>query len=199
MKKLIVAVLAGLVLLFLSHAANAATKAWYVHETDLKVRAKPNSYILGRLYQNERMDIQDIDSNGWGYGYAYGQVNRCVWVQFSGPGVTYFTTHGTVVSTRCRTTNRYLALSEFTNGQIWGEEDGEFHTLSKETHMWDNWLWGGRWGNHRHRGKAPAGSLMKIRYTTNDGVGVMARPCVKGANGKLDCLSDWIFIERATL
>lgn len=153
---------------------------------------------MGRLYTNQRMDVQDIDSNGWAYGYAYGHVNRCVWAQFREHGNTNFWTHGTPVSNRCRTSGRYLQQSEYTNGEIWGSTDGEFHTLPKATHMWDNWVWGGQWGNHNYRGVSPAGSLWKIRYTTNDGGGVMARPCSRNPDG-IQCHSDWIFIQRSSI
>jgi hypothetical protein len=186
------ALIVALVTLF--QGANAAT-AYYVKSNSVYVRSYPGGYAMGRLYINQRIDIQDIDSNGWAYGYAYGHVNRCVWVQFQQHGVTNFWTHGTTVSNRCRTSNRYLDMSEFTNGQIWGSGDGAFYVLPRATHMWDNWVWGGRWGNHSYRGVSPAGSLWKIRYTTNDGGGVMARPCKDYGT----CYDDWMFIQRSSI
>lgn len=192
-----------------------ATTAYYVSANDVYARAKPQSYAMGRLYNHTntnqgRMDIQYVDSNGWAYGYAYGYVNRCVWAQYSyrrsdGSYGVNFRTNGTTVSTKCRTTNIYLETSEFSNGEIWmnsDNTDGVVHKIARDTYMWDNWLWGGGWGNNFYRGIAPAGSHWKIRYTTNDGVGVMARPCATDANGNVvpnSCSSDWFFIQRSSL
>ncbi len=169
---------------------------------DVYVRPKAGSYAMGRLYTDQRVDIQYIDSNGWAYGYAYGYVNRCVWVQYSYSRQVNFWTHGTTVSNKCRTTNRYLDNSEFTNGEIWSNSagnDGIVHRIARDTHAWDNWAWGSAWGNHHYRGISPAGSYWKIRYTTNDGAGVMARPCYHDSTGTLKCVSDWYFIQRSAL
>jgi hypothetical protein len=187
-------------LVALSRGANAAT-AYYVSASSVYVRSQPGEYVMGRLYYGQRMDIQHIDSNGWAYGYAYGHVNRCVWAQFRENGNTNFWTHGTTVADRCRNSNKYLSQPEFTNGEIWGRgtSDGVFYTLPRATNMWDNWVWGGRWGNHSYRGVSPAGSLWKIRYTTNDGAGVMARPCSRNANGGVTCYHDWMFIQRSSI
>jgi len=186
-------------LVALSREANAAT-AYYVTASSVYARSQPGEYTMGRLYYDQRMDVQHIDAYGWAYGYAYGHVNRCVWAQFREHANTYFRTHGTTVSDKCRNTNRYLSQSEFTNGEIWGRgtNDGVFYTLPRATYMWDNWVWGGRWGNHSYRGVSPAGSLWKIRYTTNDGAGVMARPCSQNAGG-ITCYHDWMFIQRSSI
>lgn len=179
-----------------------AAKAYYVKVQDVYARPRPQSYAMGRLYTDQRIDIQYVDSNGWGYGYAYGYVNRCVWVQYSYYGNVNFWTNGTTVSNKCRTTNIYLSNSEFTNGEIWNNSsgtDGVVHRIARDTYAWDNWAWGQRWGNHYYRGVSPAGSYWKIRYTTNDGVGVMARPCYFGSDGKLSCVRDWYFIQRSAL
>lgn len=181
----------------------AAATAYYVSAVDVYARAKPQSYAMGRLYTDERMDIQYVDSNGWAYGFAYGSVQRCVWAQYSYNTSRNFWTHGTTVSDKCRTTDRYLTTSEFTNGEIWTNaagDDGVVHRLARDSHSWDNWQWnGGAWGNPVYRGVAPAGSEWKIRYTTKDGVGVMARPCSRDAAGTLSCRSDWFFIQRSSL
>ncbi|MGH8081944.1 MAG: hypothetical protein ACREP7_15320 [Lysobacter sp.] len=190
------------VLLALSAQTAGAATAYYVNRVDVYARAKPQSYAMGRLYTDDRMDVQYVDSNGWAYGYAYGYVNRCVWAQYSNHSEVNFRTNGTAVANRCRTSNMYLSDSEFSNGEIWTNSagtDGVTHTLSQASHMWDNWVWGGAWGNHVYRGVAAAGSVWKIRYTTNDGVGVMARPCVTNSAGTLECLSDWYFIQRSSL
>jgi hypothetical protein len=179
-----------------------AAKAYYVKVQDVYVRAKPQSYAMGRLYTDQRIDIQYVDSNGWGYGYAYGYVNRCVWVQYSYYSNVNFWTNGTTVSNKCRTTNMYLSTGEYSNGEIWTNSagtDGVVHRISRDTYAWDNWAWGSGWGNHYYRGVSPAGSYWKIRYTTNDGVGVMARPCYFGSDGVLRCASDWYFIQRSAL
>lgn len=196
-------------LLSFSQTADAAT-AYYVDATDVYVRSKPQSYAMGRLYNQTntsqgRMDIQYVDSNGWAYGYAYGYVNRCVWAQYSyrradGSYAVNFRTNGTTVSDKCRTSNIYLDTSEFTNGEIFMNStntDGVLITLPRATNMWDNWNWNGAWGNQVYRGVAAAGSIWKIRYTTKDGVGVMARPCVTRGTGAIECLSDWYFIQRS--
>lgn len=198
-------------LILFAQTANAAT-AYYVTAQDVYVRAKPQSYAMGRLYNHTntgqgRMDIQYVDSNGWAYGYAYGYVNRCIWAQYSyqnssGGYSTNFRTNGTTVSDKCRNTNRYLEISEFSNGEIFMNEsntDGQIHTLSAASNTWDNWSWGSGTGNNNYRGVTPAGSKWKIRYTTNDGAGVMARPCSYDAGGNLSCASDWYFIQRSTL
>lgn len=198
-------------LLASAQTAQAAT-AYYVSAQDVYVRPKPQSYAMGRLYNytntgQGRMDIQYVDSNGWAYGYAYGYVNRCVWAQYSyrddaGVSRTNFHTNGTTVSDKCRTTNMYLSNSEFTNGEIWSNAsgtDGVIHTLSAASNTWDNWSWGNGTGNNIYRGVTPAGSIWKIRYTTNDGAGVMARPCSYDAGGTLSCASDWHFIQRSAL
>ncbi|MEJ7849090.1 MAG: hypothetical protein WKF92_13480 [Pyrinomonadaceae bacterium] len=197
-------------LLGFSQGADAAT-AYYVDATDVYVRSKPQSYAMGRLYNHTntgqgRMDIQYVDSNGWGYGYAYGYVNRCVWAQYSyrrtdGSYAVNFRTNGTAVSDKCRTSNIYLDTSEFTNGEIFmnsSNTDGVMVTLPRGTHMWDNWLWTGAWGNSVYRGYVGPGSIWKVRYTTKDGVGTMARPCVTRGTGAVECLSDWYFIQRSS-
>lgn len=179
--------------LMIAQTASAAT-AYYVNATDIYVRSHAGGYAMGRIYRDQRMDIQYIDSNGWAYGYAYGYVNRCVWAQYQENGNVRFWTHGTAVSNKCRTTNMYLDHPEFTNGEIWGTNDGVMIRIARDTHMWDNWAWGQAWGNHNYRGVSPAGSYWKIRYTTNDGAGVMARPCNATAT---ECYSDWMFIQRS--
>lgn len=203
------ALLAGLLLF--AQTSNAAT-AYYVSATDVYARSKPQSYAMGRLYNQTdtgqgRIDIQYVDSNGWGYGYAYGYVNRCVWVQYSyrdsaGVSRSNFRTNGTTVSDKCRTTNIYLDTSEFTNGEIFMNStntDGVIITIARDTNAWDNWRWdGAATGNSFYRGVSPAGSKWKIRYTTKDGAGVMARPCSYDAAGSLSCSSDWHFIERSS-
>lgn len=191
------ALLAGLAAL--APNAQAAT-AYYVRVNDVFVRSHAGGFAMGKLYTNQRMDIQYVDPDGHAYGYAYGYVNRCVWAQFTVHGSANFRTHGTRVADRCRNTGRYLQPSEFTNGEIWGSNDGMLYTIRGDTHMWDNWVWGGRWGNHNYRGVAPAGSVFKIRYTTNDGVGVMARRCTRNAGGSITCHPhDWLFIQRSSL
>lgn len=190
----------------------AAATAYYATATDVYVRPRPQSYAMGRLYNHTntsqgRMDVQYVDSNGWAYGYAYGYVNRCVWAQYSyrddaGVSRTNFRTNGTTVSNKCRTTNIYLENSEFTSGEIWSNAsgtDGEIRTITRESQTWDNWSWGNRTGNNNYRGVTPAGSKWKLRYTTNDGAGVMARPCSTNSSGVLSCASDWYFILRSAL
>jgi len=204
-----VALFTGLLVSF--QTANGAT-AYYVTATDVYARSKPQAYAMGRLYNHTntgqgRMDIQYVDSNGWAYGYAYGYVNRCVWAQYSyrrsdGSYGVNFRTNSTTVSNKCRTTNIYLDTSEFTNGEIFMNStntDGVIITLARDTYAWDNWQWnGGAWGNHNYRGVSPAGSKWKVRYTTKDGVGTMARPCFYDASGTLSCSSDWHFIQRSS-
>ena len=193
------ALFAGLAIL--APTTQAAT-AYYVRVNDVMVRSQPGEFAMGRLYTNQRMDIQYVDPNGWAYGYAYGHVNRCVWAQFTVHGSANFWTHGAQVADRCRNTGKYLQPSEFTNGEIWnsGSGDGFIYTIPRATHMWDNWVWGGRWGNANHRGVAPAGSVFKIRYTTNDGVGVMVRRCTRNLDGSITCHPhDWLFIQRSSL
>lgn len=180
-----------------SQVANAST-AYYVRVADIYVRPRPQSYAMGRLYKDERMDVQYIDANGWAYGYAYGFVNRCLWAQFRERNAVNFSTHGTEVSNRCSASHPYLADSDFTNTEIWHNStgnDGLEFTLKRPTNIWDNWVWGGRWGNHRYRGTAPAGAIWKIRYTTKDGGGVMARRC----RARGDCDINWVFIERGSI
>ncbi len=204
------AILVAVICVF-SHTTRAAT-AYYVSATDVYARSKPQSYAMGRLYNHTntgqgRMDIQYVDSNGWAYGYAYGYVNRCVWAQYSyrddaGVSRTNFRTNGTTVSDKCRTTNMYLDTSEFTNGEIFMNStntDGVIVTLASDTNAWDNWRWdGSATGNSLYRGVSAAGSKWKVRYTTKDGAGVMARPCSYDAAGSLSCASDWHFIQRSS-
>ncbi|HEX8136783.1 MAG TPA: hypothetical protein VF544_04255 [Pyrinomonadaceae bacterium] len=191
------ALLAGLAIL--TPTAQAA-KAYYVRVNDVLVRSQPGEFAMGRLYTSQRMDIQYVDPDGHAYGFAYGHVNRCVWAQFIVHGSQNFWTHGTQVADRCRNTGKYLQPSEFTNGEVWGTTDGLYYTIRRDTYMWDNWLWGRRWGNHSYRGVAPAGSVFKIRYTTNDGVGVMARRCSRNLDGSVICYPhDWLFIQRSAL
>ena len=182
--------------------ASAATTAYFVSVDSVYARSQPGSYAIGRLYTNQRMDIQDIDSNGWAYGYMYGALNRCGWVQFREHRNKNFFTYGTTVSAKCRGYDRYLYPSEFTNGEIWSNSsgnDGVEYITPRATYIWDNWAWGSRWGNHSYRGIAPANTIWKIRYTTNDGGGVMARPCLYDANGTKICYSDWVFIQRSSI
>ena len=182
-------------LLSFTQFANAAT-AYYVSSANVYARTQAGGYAMGRLYTNQRMDIQYTDSAGWAYGYIYGYVNRCGWAQYSDNNGAKFWTNGASVSNRCRTTNIYLSQSEFTNGEIWTNSsgnDGVLITLPRDTYTWDNWSWDARWGNYNYRGISRAGSLWKIRYTTKDGGGVMARPCTSAG-----CASDWYFIQRSS-
>lgn len=192
-------------LLSFYQVADAATKAYYVKQgSEVFARSAPGKYVMGRLYPSDRMDIQYVDPHGWAYGYAYGNVNRCVWAQYTHYGAAHFQTNNTIVSTKCRTENKELDTSEFTNGEIWtdpvaaaaGGGDGVVMFLSKGTHMWDNWSWNSAWGNHKYKGYAPAGSRFKIRYTTKDGVGLMARLC-EPTTCKTD--TGWVFIQRTAI
>jgi hypothetical protein len=183
-------------LLSFSQIANAATP-YYVSGTDVYARARAGGHAIGRLYKNQRMDIQYIDREGYAYGYIYGYVNRCGWAQLRAYNTTYFWTNGATVSNSCRSTNMYLDSSEYTNGETWSDSsgtDGMLYTLPRGTYVWDNWSWHSRWGNYNYRGYAPAGSRFKIRYTTNDGGGVMARSCTSTG-----CSSDWVFIQRSSI
>lgn len=189
-------------LLSFSETASAATAYYVIPGADVYVRSHANGYAMGRLYGNQRMDVQYIDANGYGYGYAYGFVNRCVWARFHDSTTTYFWTNSTPVSNKCRDYNKYLYPSEFTNGEIWSNSsgyDGMEYIIPRATYIWDNWSWGSRWGNHNYRGIAPANTLWKIRYTTNDGGGVMARPCLYDAAGTKICYEDWVFIQRSSI
>jgi hypothetical protein len=201
------AVVMGVILLAgsasFAEPAHAAT-AYYVRVTDVYARNYAREYAMGRLYTDQRIDIQYIDSNGWGYGYAYGYVNRCVWVQYSYYSKVNFWTNGTTVSNKCRDFPKTISTSEFTNGEIWKDpyaNDGKPHRLTYNSHRWDNWAWSSAWGNHRYRGIAYAGEVWRIRYTTKDGAGVMARgPCWWDSPAKnWRCPSDWQFIQRGTL
>ena len=177
--------------------ANAAT-AYYVSGTYVYARARAGGHATGRLYKDERMDIQYIDPEGWAYGFLAGNMGRCGWAQFRENGSTKFWTNNTTVPNRCRTTNIYLDLLEYSNGEVWndskGADDGVVFTLPRETHMWDNWQPNKRWGYHAYRGKKPAGSRFKVRYTTSDGGGVMARFCDSSG-----CDTGWVFIQRSAL
>lgn len=176
--------------------ANAAT-AYNVSSTDVYARARAGGHATGRLYKYDRMDIQYIDREGWAYGFLGGYINRCGWAQFSENGNVKFTTTYITVPNRCRSTNMYLDLFEYSNGEVWNDSsgtDGVVVTLPRETHMWDNWEPNKRWGYHKYRGTKPAGSRFKIRYTTGDGGGVMARFC-----DSADCVTEvgWVFIQRS--
>ncbi|WP_210491253.1 hypothetical protein [Patulibacter sp. SYSU D01012] len=54
-----------------------------VTAVDVYVRASPQGLYMGRLYKGEHFNAQYISPGGWGWGYAYGGVNRCVWVDMS--------------------------------------------------------------------------------------------------------------------
>jgi hypothetical protein len=181
------AVLAALVAVFAVPGSALAIDGRYaVKAVDVYVRSAPQSYAMGRLYNGQSMDIQYVDSNGWAYGFAYGYVNRCVWAMWSAFG-SYIGARGN----GCRTSNMYLALSEFSDGTVWGSGgDGAFHRISRNSEMWDNWAWSQAWGNHKYRGTAGAGTAFAIRYRTKDGQGVMAR---------IWDYSDWVFIQASSL
>lgn len=198
--QLLFPILFGCLAELLEPTAACGATAYYVTATDVYVRSHAQGYAMGRLYTGDRMDIVRIDSNGWAFGFAKGHVNRCVWAQYRDQhGNIHFRTHGTQVSDHgCKV--RKIPTEEFTNGTIWGDSDGVYHSLAGSTDMWDNWLWGRGRGAERYRGQAPAGSLWKIRYTTKDGRGVMARPCKwTGDWSTTRCKSDWVFIERLSL
>lgn len=184
-------------MLSFSQTVNAATP--YYALRDVYARSHSGGYTIGRLYTNQRMDIQYIDSAGYAYGQIYGYVNKCGWAQFRDSNGNTFRTNGTTVPDKCRTTNKYLEISEFSNGEIWtdsiGNNDGIVVTLPRGTYMWDNWSWNMRWGNYNYVGYAPAGSRFKVRYTTNDGGGIMARYCNPGGG----CDTGWVFIQRSAL
>jgi hypothetical protein len=46
----------------------------------LYVRTKPGGAFLGTLYRPQTFAVERV-SDGWAYGYAYGNVNRHGWVQ----------------------------------------------------------------------------------------------------------------------
>jgi hypothetical protein len=49
------------------------------HDWPATVRSWRNGFVLGTLYSRESIDIQ-FRSGVYGWGYAYGDVNRCVWI-----------------------------------------------------------------------------------------------------------------------
>lgn len=51
----------------------------HVDATDLYVRDNQGR-VIGRLYRNEHFTIERIAANGWAYGYAYGNVQKCGYV-----------------------------------------------------------------------------------------------------------------------
>lgn len=51
----------------------------HVNAVDLYVRDNQGR-VIGRLYRNEHFTIERIAANGWAYGYAYGNVQKCGYV-----------------------------------------------------------------------------------------------------------------------
>ncbi|MFY0533314.1 hypothetical protein [Nannocystis pusilla] len=49
------------------------------------LRPKEGTYAIGNPRQGATMDVHevhDVHGNGWACGFAYGEVNRCIWAQF---------------------------------------------------------------------------------------------------------------------
>lgn len=51
----------------------------HVDATDLYVRDNQGR-VIGRLYRGEHFTIERIAENGWAYGYAYGNVQKCGYI-----------------------------------------------------------------------------------------------------------------------
>jgi hypothetical protein len=187
---LLLPVAALLAVLAVPTTAEAIDGRYQVTAVNLYVRARPGSYVMGRLYTGNTMDIQYVDSNSWAYGYAFGHVNRCVWAQWANASGGNF---GGRLGNRvngCRTTNMYLDDSEFisNNGaDIWGSaSDGQSVNIARQSSYWDNWDWNANTGASTYRGELPAGYNVLIRYRTRGGGGMMCR---------LGGQSDWVFIN----
>ncbi len=58
-----------------------------VTATDLDIRKSPQGEYYGRLHKDEHFNVQYISPNGWGWGFAYGDANKCAWTD-----VTYLVT-----------------------------------------------------------------------------------------------------------
>ena len=54
-----------------------------VTATDLQVRKSPQGVYYGMLHSGDHFNVQYISPNGWGWGFAYGAVNKCSWTDVS--------------------------------------------------------------------------------------------------------------------
>ena len=167
---------------------------------DLVVRVDPKSYAIGRLHKGEGFDLHSVDANGWAWGFAYGDVNRCVWVQFHVTGddgtnggdytVNFDVENPEPHNDQCKDPHR-LPNEEWTNGTINDPdaEDGTEISLNgcAEPHHWDNWDREKATGVPPSRGLLDPNGVVRWRYVTPDGQGVMSRI------GE----GDWVFIPRS--
>lgn len=207
MRKTILAVVTVVATLLMtvvqSTEARAFPKGRYrVVAAGVYVRNTPQGYCLGRLEQNQLMDVQFVSPNGWAYGFAEGNVNRAVWAQFfgrytkNGP-IRYNFTRKPVYARRVpsptdpgKEHRLYVPESEWTNGEINNRnaKDGTHTSLSAAgSDVWENWDHNGHWGNHKYRGRLGPYAKVRFRYTTPDGKGAMVR---------IEGTEEWVFVLR---
>ena len=164
---------------------------------NLMVRSKAQSYAMGRLVKGQAMDIHYGDDNGWAYGFAYGDVNRCVWVQFSvtddkGATTTYFdVTQHDEHKKQCDEEHKNIEPEEFTQRTNGDPNSGSSTKINACGHAdhWNNWNWNEKTGVPASRGLLPEGTGVEWRYITIDGAGAMV----------MLAKDDWVFVPSDCL
>jgi len=158
---------------------------------DVLVRSGPQSFALGRLYRGEAFDVSYRDSNGWMWGYAWGHVNGCAWVQLAvGSNAPNFDAAPAPPAGHARScgTHRQFAAGDFSAG------DADVNAIDGQTlnvtcasfETWGNWNHSGP--QHRSHGSRSDQSV-RLRYTVRGGGGAMVR---LGPG-------EWLFMRRECL
>ena len=162
---------------------------------NLTLRSDAGSYAIGTLQKGEGFDVHEASGDGeYVWGFAYGEVNRCVWAQFQGvnqmSGKNMLNLDGPKEDHKDQCGDqRRIQPEEFSNCTKNDDPDGGTPVAVNgctNPSYWDNWDYKAQTGLGEPRGTVTSGTQVSWRYVTSDGKGVMANL----AGG------EWLFILR---
>lgn len=204
MRTIVTTVAAAVGLSLALPAGSAAVSGRYeVGADSLYVRRAAQSYAIGTLYGkgpqspsgNQSMDVQYVDDNGWAYGFAYGNVNRCGWAQWAHLRNNRIGSRGQTCPGGGGRDGmaRNLEISEFTNGEVTdpADEDGEPARVNNCGNPFPHGNYSPSGGYKNYYGGALSGTV-NFRYTTTDGKAAMIKADIAGR-------PMWVFIPRACI
>lgn len=150
---------------------------------NLTLRSDAGSYAIGTLRKGESFDVHEADGNGeYVWGFAYGEVNRCVWAQFQGEnqmsGKHMLNLDGPNEEHKDQCgVRRRIQPEEFSNCTKNDDANGGTPVRINECtnpSYWDNWDPKAQNGLGEPRGTLSPKTQVRWRYVTPDGKGVMA-------------------------